>query len=281
MFLGYNTNGLAHHALEDACALLAENGCQGVAITLDHELLSREPNSGLWIPKIEEMRQALERYPLRSVIETGARFILDYRAKHEPNLMNPDPDKRARRQAYYQLAIRTAAALHSDCVSIWSGAAACEPPATLRLRLANELLQTLAFAREYHVRLAFEPEPGMFVGDMDEFARLLETLGTLDPNAADELGLTLDVGHLWCMNEPLGENITRYANRLINIHLDDAIRGVHEHRLPGEGEIPFPEVFDALRQIHYPYGAYIELSRHSHVAPTAVQRACEYFRGLM
>ena len=36
MFLGYNTNGLAHHDLLDAIALLAEIGYRGVAITLDH-----------------------------------------------------------------------------------------------------------------------------------------------------------------------------------------------------------------------------------------------------
>ena len=39
MFLGYNTNGLAHHDLFDAVALLAEIGYRGVAITIDHNAL--------------------------------------------------------------------------------------------------------------------------------------------------------------------------------------------------------------------------------------------------
>ncbi len=35
MRLGYNTNGLAHHRLVDAIDLLADEGYQSVAITLD------------------------------------------------------------------------------------------------------------------------------------------------------------------------------------------------------------------------------------------------------
>ncbi len=40
MFLGYNTNGMAHHDLFDAVELLAEIGYRGVAITIDHGALS-------------------------------------------------------------------------------------------------------------------------------------------------------------------------------------------------------------------------------------------------
>ena len=61
----------------------------------------------------------LERLDMRSVIETGARFLLDPRVKHEPTLLSESP---RRRIDFYKYAIDCAAELGSDCVSLWSGA---------------------------------------------------------------------------------------------------------------------------------------------------------------
>src|SRR5215469_1078741 len=95
MFLGYNTNGLAHHDPFQAIELLAELGYRSVAITLDHGPLN--PYAVDFAIHIEKLRALLDRLQMRSVIETGARYLLDPRTKHEPTLVSPDAGARQRR----------------------------------------------------------------------------------------------------------------------------------------------------------------------------------------
>ena len=66
---GYNTNGFAHHRLEDTLTILAELGYQGVALTLDHNILNPfEPDLR---GRAAAPGQLLQRLNLRCVIETA------------------------------------------------------------------------------------------------------------------------------------------------------------------------------------------------------------------
>src|SRR5690349_9538444 len=119
MLFGYNTNGFAHHRLEDTLEILAELGYGAVGITLDHDILNPfEPNLA---GRVEVIRRQLERLKLRCVIETGARFLLDPRRKHQPTLLGPTADERTRRMDFLCQAIVIARDLAADCVSFWSG----------------------------------------------------------------------------------------------------------------------------------------------------------------
>jgi len=114
---------------------------------------------------------------------------------------------------------------------------------------------------------------------IDSMARFEELLAMADyPN----LKLTLDVGHLHCQGEvPIAEQIVRWAPRLVNVHIEDMRRGRHEHLMFGEGEIDFPPVLQALTQIGYQGGVHVELSRHSHEAPTAARRAYAFLQPMV
>lgn len=273
MYFGFNTNGLAHHAFEDAVSLLSQIGYEGIAITLDHDLLARHDGDFCWRVPLAEIQETVRRSGLRSVVETGARFLLNPWKKHSPNLLDPDPTQRALRQNFYARAVELAQALGSECVSIWSGApiSDAERETVLMARLVDELKKLVDFAGERGVKIAFEPEPGMFVATMAQFERLLDA-------APEELGLTIDVGHLFCQNEPIPFYVQRHAQRLVNIHFDDARRGVHEHLFPGDGGIDFEEFFAALRSISYSGGVFAELSRHSATGAETAQKVFEFFK---
>lgn len=275
MYLGYNTNGLAHHDLYDAVALLGDLGYRGVAITIDHASLS--PRADNVQAACEALRRRLTHYAMRTVIETGARFLLNHRDKHEPTLVSADRAARQERIAFYRHAIDCAAALDADCVSLWSGilrdGAASHEAFD---RLAEGLWDVLEYAAASGVRIALEPEPGMLVDSMAAFEMLLQRVDT------PELWLTLDLGHLHCQGEcPIVDVIHRWAPRLVNVHIEDMRAGIHEHLMFGDGEIDFPPLLRALTEVDYAGGVYVELSRHSHEAPTAARRAFEFLSPLM
>jgi sugar phosphate isomerase/epimerase len=272
MLLGYNTNGMAHHHPFQAVELLAEIGYTSVAITLDHGPL--DPYDGEFTRRLAQMRRLLERLGMRSVIETGARYLLDPRHKHAPTLMTAEPAGRARRIDFLRRAIDAAHLLSSDCVSLWSGSLVEPiPEAEAFERLRAGLSETLDYALQRGVTLGFEPEPGMFIDTMQRYGRLL---GLID---APHFRLTLDVGHLHCQGElPLADQVRRWAGRLVNVHLEDMRRGVHEHLMFDEGEIDFPPVLAALSESGYAGAVHVELSRHSHQAPEAARRAFEFLQ---
>ena len=276
MLLGYNTNGMAHHGLFDAVGLLAEIGYRSVAITIDHGALP--PDATDLQARIGSLRRLLERFRMRSVIETGARFLLDPRHKHEPTLLSPDPAGRARRIEFYKHAVDCAAGLGSDCVSLWSGVlrdTVSRPRAVDRL--VEGLQEVLDYGARQGVAIGFEPEPGMLVDSMQGYRELLGRPNVPTAYWAENFRLTLDVGHLHCQGEvPIPEVIRRWAPRLVNVHIEDMRSGVHEHLMFGEGQIDFPPVLQALAEVGYKGGIHVELSRHSHQAAEAARRAFEF-----
>jgi L-ribulose-5-phosphate 3-epimerase len=274
LLFGYNTNGFAHHRLEDTLVILAELGYQSVAITLDSHVLNPFAEETAWRREIHSTRRLLEKLNLRSVIETGARFLLDPRRKHQPTLISPTQEERLERLSFLRDAVDLAAELGSDAVSFWSGTPTDKASrAVLMDRLVEGCRQLCARAAAAKVRLAFEPEPGMFIDTMARFAQLHRRV------QHEHFGLTIDVGHLHCQGEePIAKHLRRWRHLLWNVHIEDMRRGVHEHLMFGEGEIDFGPVLRTLEEIGYAGGVHVELSRHSHNAVETARQALAFLR---
>jgi L-ribulose-5-phosphate 3-epimerase len=272
MLLGYNTNGFAHHRLEDALHILADLGYSSVAITLDHHAL--DPLDPLWPRQCDHTCYILDKLQLHCVIETGARFLLDPRRKHQPTLLSAAGHERETRFDFLRQAIEIAQILHADAVSFWSGTPSEPAPEDeYWSRLVDGCRRLCDAAAKRDVRLAFEPEPGMFIDTMAKFDELHNRVNH------PRFGLTLDVGHLHCQGElPIAEHIHRWKDRLWNLHIEDMRRGVHDHLMFGEGEMDFPPILQALREVGSEAGVHVELSRHSHDAVNTARRAMEFLR---
>lgn len=274
MRLGYNTNGLAHHRLTDAIRLLADEGFRSVAITLDAAALDPFGDPIALMSQIEEIRTLLDKSRMTCVIETGARYLLNPRMKHDPTLMDPDPVRRNVRIDFLKRAIDLASELNAEAMSFWSGILRDDASEVIAMgRLVEALKPVLDHSELRDVRLAFEPEPGMFI---DTFARFAK----LDQRVRHPLfDLTVDIGHVHCV-EPgdAASHLPAWAGRIANVHIEDMARGVHDHLMFGEGTIDFPPVLAALRAGGYTGGLHVELSRHGHMAVEAVSRSAAFLR---
>ena len=274
MWLGYNTNGLAHHRLEDAFHLLAGLGYGGVALTPDVGHLDPFTTTERdW----DQARALLDRLHLRIVIETGARFILDPRRKHWPNLLSRDEAAAGRRLDFYLRCLRLAKSLGSDLISIWSGPmeGGDDPEAAVQ-RLTERLHRLLDAAQGSGVQVCFEPEPGHLIDSHARYRALRRRL------QRDDLGTTIDIGHLLVTESGAPhEHLAEFAPSLRNVQVDDARRGVHEHLMPGAGEIDFVPVFAELRKLQYRGSVALELSRDSHRAADAAAEAFQKISPLL
>ena len=269
---GYNTNGFAHHCLHDALAVLHKIGYQCVGLTLDHCHL--DPFSSCLHDELRQVRKQMGLLQLDGVIETGARFLLDPLRKHQPTLLSGNRRQSAIRMDFLNRSVNIARDLQFNTVSFWSGTPEA-PSSAKRLmgRLVSGCRQLADYAAQRSVRLAFEPEPGMFIDTVDKFAELYERVGR--PN----FGLTIDIGHLHCQGEtPIKGFLRHWKDIIWNIHIEDMKCGIHDHLMFGEGEIDFPPVLQTLQEIGYSGGVYVELSRHSHDAVETARKALAFLK---
>ncbi|NDL57663.1 sugar phosphate isomerase/epimerase family protein [Phytoactinopolyspora mesophila] len=271
---GYGTNGFGSHRLDDALAVIAGLGYDGVALTVDHPHL--DPYDDDLPARTASVGRRLEELGLAVVIETGARYVMDPWNKHEPTLVSATG--RERRVDLLCRAVRIGADLGAEAVSFWSGTA---PSGTDTEEAWHRLLSgvepVLEEAARLDVTCAFEPEPGMFIDTVAGVLELRRRLGH-----PERLRVTIDVGHCVC-NETrtVAECIHAAGPLLSNVQIDDMLPGVHEHLELGHGDVDFPATLGALLDVGYAGLASLELPRHGHAAPEVAARSLEVLRAAL
>ena len=261
----YNTNGTGRHRLDDALVLIAEAGYDGVALTLDHHHF--DPLADGWERRAEDLRRRLDGLGLKVVVETGAHFLLDFRHKHEPTLISPTHEARARRLGFLKRSTDIAAILGAEGLTFWSGV--LKPP-IVRADAMAWLHEGTAAAVDYMLSRgvvpAFEPEPEMMVSTVDDYLALIRVV--------PDLQLALDLGHLLVTGEREPHvAVLEFGNRLATVHLEDMKRGRHEHLAFGQGDMDVVAALSALRRVNFSGLVCVELSRDSFRADAMIGQA--------
>lgn len=269
--IGYNTNGFANHSLLSAIDIIGSLGYESIALTIDHHALN--PFDPDLEKNLSKVKQKLDHYGLSSIVETGARFLLNPLQKHEPTLISPDPEKRDTRILFVEKCLEIASFLGSESVSIWSGkiSPGVDPQMAFEW-LVKGCIRLSQKAGSYGIPLGFEPEPGMLVENMTGYSRLKERV------SHGFFGLTLDLGHAFITEASVIDTLLAFRADIVNIHMEDMKKQIHDHVFFGEGDMEFRPIFQTLHDIGYPGQVNVELSRHSHAAPETAKKALEFIR---
>ena len=273
--LAFSTNAYTNHLLSEAVERIADHGYAGV------EILGDAPHA--YFPGFDEhdqerLRATLDETGLR-VSNVNANTAMGYyddappSAFFEPSVITAADREREWRIEYTKRAIDLAAVVDAPAVCLATGRPLPgNPPERAYEYLLDSLDSILDYAEESDVRVGIEFEPELLVECTDEALSLIEEVGR------DSLGINLDVGHAAVYGEDLTETIHESAGHLTGVHIEDivgGVRGKHYHRIPGEGDIDFRTVFDALDDIGYGGFATLELYTYPNRPDEAASEAYE------
>ena len=133
-----------------------------------------------------------------------------------------------------------------------------EPEAELHEHKRSAFLahfrEIAAYAEPNSVRFALENTAQGYSREPDRLVDLVQNLKT--PN----VGIVIDTGHRNMVGDPVAALRTT-GRHLITLHIHDNHGQRDEHLLPGFGEISWPDVLNALREIEYPGVFMYELGR--------------------
>ncbi len=220
--IGFRTAGFHQIPLEQCLIALAEIGYDGVEICLEH------PDS---------RPESLTPTRCESIAKRAAELGLDI-ASVSYHADGEDEEARARNQLR---AIDITAHFGADILII-NAQRSIEGQERDQLDAFGDLLADalLPRAEAAGISLACEPEPGMFVDGSAEMLYLLELLHH------PRLGVNLDIGHAFLTDDSLPEAIAVLDRRILHVHFEDMPAGVHQHLVPGDGDMNLPEVIAAL-----------------------------------
>lgn len=165
-----------------------------------------------------------------------------------PSWIEPDVDYRRQRVQHTIDSLQLAADIGAPSITTEPGGP-LEPGMEREKALdifAEGLTQALRRAEDLGIMLLVEPEPELLIENADQFAAFAERIDSRN------FGLNFDIGHFYCVGDPLPETVRRLAGYTKHYHIEDiATTRVHEHLIPGHGAIKFGPALKAIHDTGY------------------------------
>lgn len=254
--LAFSTNAFTRFPLDEACRRIAAHGYAAV------EILADVPHA--WPPKFSDrdadaLRRLLADLNL-SISNINANTMFGHWTDappepfFEPSLVSDVPEYRKIRVETLLRTLDIAARLGARNISITTGKPlGSMSPEACEGVLEEHLGRVLERADQLGIDVGIECEPGLLLEWTDELVAWIKRMGS------PRLGANLDLGHAQVIGEVPAESIRKLKGRIWNLHIEDIRGRKHYHRIPGEGDMDFPAIAAALRQISYDRSVTVEL----------------------
>lgn len=268
---GFSTNAFREYDLDEAIGVIADAGYDGVELLFDEPHLYPTTATDA---DIEGVQASLDENGI-AVSNCNAFMLTAIEGFHHPSYVETDDDYRRRRIDYTADALRVAAALGEEYVSIEPGGPIPEEKsrAWAMDRFVAALEELTPVARETGVDLLVEPEPELLIETTDQFLALADRVDT------DVVGCNFDAGHLFCVGEDPAGQVDRLAPYTQHYHLEDipADRS-HEHTQLGDGAMDVDAFLSAVADTGYDGYVTVELYPYQATAAETAREAMAYLR---
>jgi len=278
MQLAYSTNAYTRWSLPDALRSIAALGFAGAEILCDapHWQLS-----GVTDGEVRQVADLIAQTGLgvSNLNANTANYYFDPMPAEntfEPSLSSAKEDYRRWRIDNTARAIEIAAMIGAGCVSVTSGkpTPGCAPETSLAL-FVDSLKEICAIAEQHEVRVGIEYEPGLLVERAEEFAVVIERVGS------ERLGANWDIGHSFLDGESPEDAVRLIGDRIWNVHVEDIAARKHFHLVPGDGDLPFQRYIEALHRVGYDRFLTVELYTYPEQPEAVGRRSLDYLGALL
>lgn len=269
MNFGFSTNAFREYDLSEAIEIIAEAGYDGV------ELLFDQPH--LYPPEaderdVESVRETLVDNDI-AISNCNAFMLTAIEDFHHPSYIEPDPEYREKRIAYTKSALRTAAALDHQYISIEPGGPVPEGKSREWAldTFVDGLREILPVAEEVGVDVHVEPEPDLLIETSSEFLELAERVDH------PRIRCNFDAGHLFCVGEDPADAVETLADYADHYHLEDIPEDrTHEHTQLGDGAMDIDAFLETLDSRGYEGFVTVELYPYEDTAAETAREAMAY-----
>lgn len=258
MKICYSTNGFKNHSLNNSFEIISALGFQGVevAITTEHF-----PNLDL-LNQAENLVKASKKHniPITN-LHAGEPFLLSKTA-HYPSIITENKNERNKRIQFIKEVMELGNEIGCRNITITSGLLESTSNKENAWHILLESINRTIELLYPNMQLLIEQEPEMFVATTEDLSKLMV-------DSQHRLKINLDIGHLQVNGENISNSLKVLKDDLVNIHFEDIKNQIHQHLLPGQGEINFVPFFSTLKTIGYQGNLTADLYPFSHMAQEA------------